>query len=112
MGILLDESGHDRYELDADYPWDVPRVGLGQGYGAPMGAGVLIDLEGDDHYAPKLQVDCEVPQVFGRGLKAHHVQGAAAGYGPWAGGLGLLLDVSGDDVYAANSGQGWGSRQG
>lgn len=94
VGLLLDATGNDTY-IAHDKPTDFPsaqtaerNVSLAQGCGFGRradyldgrshagGIGILIDIQGDDHY------QCG---VFGQG----------AGY--W-GGVGMLLDIQGDDV--------------
>ena len=68
-----------------------------QGFGGPLGFGVLDDLEGDDHYyAGGMWRDSypETPGYEGWG------QGVGAGIRQVAdGGIGVLLDGGGDDVY-------------
>ena len=118
LGLLFDASGNDRYTSH----------GFSLGFGGPQGVGVVIDLQGDDHYecgnkypsaynaedAPNakpgdalFQYDC-----FGLGTgsgkriltKRHDWQAYSV-----AGGWGLLLDVEGNDRYqSANFSQGHG----
>jgi hypothetical protein len=87
LGILLDRAGNDRYHAAM---W-------AQGFGAPMGFGVLDDLEGKDHYyCGGLYLDSypETPGYEGWG------QGVGAGLRQVAcGGIGVILDGGGDDVY-------------
>jgi hypothetical protein len=87
MGILIDRSGNDDYHAAM---W-------AQGFGGPLGWGMLDDIEGDDHYyLGGLWRDSypETPGYEGWG------QGVGAGIRQVAdGGIGILLDGSGDDVY-------------
>ena len=87
MAVLVDGAGVDRYRV-ATY---------GQGYGGPLGVGVLWDTAGNDTYDGVGLVDTKDgrgrlswTQGVGRGLRL--------GVG---GGIGLLLDDAGDDRYAA-----------
>lgn len=87
VGLLIDRSGHDDYRAAM---W-------AQGFGAPLGFGLLDDIEGDDHYFsggnwPDSYE--ETPGLEGWG------QGVGAGIRQVAnGGIGVILDGSGDDVY-------------
>ena len=87
LGILIDRKGRDDYHAAM---WS-------QGFGHPLGFGVLDDLEGDDHYyAGGLYRDSypETPGYEGWS------QGVGAGIRQVAnGGIGVILDGSGDDVY-------------
>jgi len=87
VGILVDRAGGDRYHAAM---WD-------QGFGAPLGFGVLDDLEGADHYyTGGLYPDSypETPGYEGWG------QGVGAGLRQVAdGGIGVILDGGGDDLY-------------
>lgn len=87
LGILVDRAGHDRYHAAM---WD-------QGFGGPLGFGLLDDLDGDDRYfTGGLYADSypDTPGYEGWG------QGVGAGLrGVADGGLGVLLDGGGDDVY-------------
>lgn len=87
IGILLDRAGNDSYRAAM---W-------AQGYGAPLGFGVLEDLDGKDHYyAGGLYLDSypETPGYEGWS------QGIGAGLRQVAnGGIGVILDGGGDDVY-------------
>jgi hypothetical protein len=87
LGILLDRAGNDRYRAAM---W-------AQGFGAPMGFGVLDDVDGKDHYyCGGLYLDSypETPGYEGWG------QGVGAGLRQVAcGGIGAILDGGGDDVY-------------
>ena len=87
LGILLDRAGNDRYHAAM---W-------AQGFGNPLGFGVLDDLSGDDHYfCGGLYYDSyeETPGYEGWG------QGIGAGLRQVAnGGIGVILDGGGDDQY-------------
>ena len=87
LGILIDRDGDDRYRCTM---W-------GQGFGAPLGFGLLNDVAGDDSYfIGGLYPDSyeETPGLEGWG------QGVGAGIRQVAnGGIGVLLDGSGDDTY-------------
>ena len=87
IGILLDKNGNDQY-----------RAALSaQGFGGPLGFGILDDLHGDDAYhcgGYYLDGYPETPGYDGWG------QGIGAGLRQIAaGGIGILLDGDGDDVY-------------
>ncbi|MGA2033667.1 MAG: hypothetical protein ABSG68_15540 [Thermoguttaceae bacterium] len=88
IGILIDRSGNDQYHAAM---W-------AQGFGGPLGFGLLDDLKGDDHYYcgglyPN-SYKPETPGYEGWG------QGVGAGIRQVAsGGIGVLLDGAGDDVY-------------
>ena len=83
LGILLDRAGNDRYHAAM---W-------AQGFGNPLGFGVLDDLSGDDHYfCGGLYYDSyeETPGYEGWG------QGIGAGLRQVAnGGIGVILDGGG-----------------
>ena len=87
LGILIDRSGKDDYHAAM---W-------AQGFGAPLGFGLLDDLSGDDHYySGGMWEDSypETPGMEGWG------QGVGAGLRQVAdGGIGVILDGNGDDVY-------------
>lgn len=87
VGILLDRAGNDTYHAAM---W-------AQGFGAPLGFGVLDDLDGKDrYYAGGLYLDSypETPGYEGWS------QGVGAGLRQVAnGGIGAILDGGGDDVY-------------
>ncbi len=87
VGILVDRAGNDTYRAAM---W-------AQGFGAPLGFGVLDDLGGRDHYyAGGLYPDSypETPGYEGWG------QGVGAGLRQVGdGGIGAILDGGGDDVY-------------
>jgi hypothetical protein len=88
IGILIDREGTDRYHAAL---W-------GQGFGGPLGFGLLDDLAGKDHYSlgglyPN-SFKPETPGYDGWG------QGVGAGLRQVAnGGIGVLLDGGGDDLY-------------
>ena len=87
LGFLVDRAGNDRYHAAM---W-------AQGFGGPLGFGLLDDLDGDDHYyAGGLYLDTypETPGYEG------WAQGVGAGLRAVAnGGVGVILDGGGDDVY-------------
>ena len=90
LGLLLARSGKN----DKD---DFHAAMWGQGFGHPLGFGVLDDLDGNDHYyIGGMWRDSypETPGYEGWG------QGVGAGIRQSAdGGIGVLLDGGGDDVY-------------
>lgn len=87
IGILLDRSGNDSYRGAL----------LAQGVGAPLGIGILDDIDGADSYYA--------------GGKYPGGYDDSAGFGGWSqgvgigprgsanGGIGVLLDGGGDDIY-------------
>jgi hypothetical protein len=88
VGILLDRTGRDDYHAAM---WD-------QGFGGPLGFGLLADLEGNDHYYTgglyPNSYKPETPGYEGWG------QGVGAGLRQVAdGGIGVILEGGGDDVY-------------
>ncbi len=87
VGILCDRKGNDSYHAAM---W-------AQGFGNPLGFGVLDDLDGADHYyCGGLYYDSypETPGYEGWG------QGVGAGLrGVANGGVGAILDGGGDDQY-------------
>jgi len=87
LGLLIDRGGNDRYRCAM---W-------GQGFGGPLGFGLLDDVSGDDQYfIGGVYPDSypETPGLEGWG------QGVGAGIRQVAnGGIGVLLDGSGDDNY-------------
>ena len=88
IGILIDRAGKDRYHAAM---W-------AQGFGGPLGFGLLDDLTGQDHYSlGGLYANSfkpETPGYEGWG------QGVGAGLRQVAnGGIGVLLDGGGDDLY-------------
>lgn len=88
VGILLDRGGNDDYHAAM---W-------AQGFGGPLGFGLLDDLDGKDHYysggAYRNSYYPETPGYEGWG------QGVGAGIRQVAcGGLGVMLDGGGDDTY-------------
>ena len=88
IGILIDREGNDRYHAAM---W-------GQGFGGPLGFGLLDDLAGNDHYTlGGLYANSfkpETPGYEGWG------QGVGAGLRQVAnGGIGVLLEGGGDDRY-------------
>ncbi len=87
IGLLIDRAGKDDYRAAM---W-------AQGFGGPLGFGLLDDLSGDDHYfCGGMWRDSypETPGMEGWG------QGVGAGLRQVAdGGIGVILDGAGDDVY-------------
>ncbi len=87
LGLLVDRCGNDQYRAAM---WD-------QGFGGPLGLGILDDLEGDDsYYTGGLYPDSypETPGYEGWG------QGIGAGIrGVADGGIGVLLEGAGHDTY-------------
>jgi hypothetical protein len=106
IGLLLDESGDDQFRLESlDAAF---KSGQSQGFGGPLGAGALIDLEGNDTF-----VDTDTLVIESDWGTQDFVQGAAWGGAgrQWSGGLGWLLDGKGNDTYhgmAAAQGVGTG----
>jgi hypothetical protein len=102
IGILLDKSGKDDYRAAM---WT-------QGFGGPLGFGLLDDLDGNDRYYCggmwRTSYYPETPGYEGWG------QGVGAGLrSVTSGGIGIILDGSGDDVYEYDYfGQGGGYWQG
>jgi hypothetical protein len=88
LGILLDRAGKDDYHAAM---W-------AQGFGGPLGFGVLDDLEGDDHYyCGGMWRDSYYPETPGY---EGWGQGVGAGLrGVADGGIGVILEGGGDDVY-------------
>ena len=116
VGILIDEEGDDTYMGDrrvqgqAIHGFGILFDGGGrddyraalfaQGVGGPLGAGLLVDHSGDDHYFA--------------GGKYPDSYNESPGFGSWSqgigvgardvanGGIGVLLDGSGNDQYEAD----------
>ena len=87
LGILIDRGGDDRYRCAM---W-------GQGFGGPLGFGLLDDATGDDQYFAGGVYPDSYPET--PGLEGW-AQGVGAGIRQVAnGGIGVLLDGSGDDLY-------------
>jgi len=87
VGILLDYGGRDDYRAAM---W-------AQGFGGPLGFGLIDDLDGDDHYYVGGRFYDSYPETpgydgWGQGVGAG-IRGAANG------GIGVLLEGNGDDVY-------------
>ena len=113
VGILVDYAGDDRYIgvrrvqgqaigglgllVDRDGKDDYRAAMWAQGFGGPLGFGLLDDFSGDDHYfCGGMWQDSypETPGMEGWG------QGVGAGLRQVAnGGIGAILDGGGDDVY-------------
>lgn len=87
LGILIDRGGNDDYRAAM---W-------AQGFGGPLGFGLLDDISGDDHYYAGGTWRDSYPETPGyEGWS----QGVGAGLRQVAnGGFGVILDGSGDDVY-------------
>ena len=87
VGILVDRDGNDTYHASL----------YAQGFGGPLGFGLIDDTAGDDHY-----------YAGGVNLDSY---GDSPGYAGWSqgmgagprgianGGVGVMLDGGGDDVY-------------
>jgi hypothetical protein len=118
VGILIDYAGNDRYSglrrvqgqalgglgvlIDREGKDDYHAAMWAQGFGGPLGFGLLEDVKGDDHYyCGGLYVnsyindkDNPTPGYEGWG------QGVGGGIRACAnGGIGVILDGAGDDVY-------------
>ncbi len=87
ISININDKGNDIYNV----------TGYGQGFGGTLGAGLVIDYEGNDRYyaggkynhAPLRPEDYRsLSQGFGFGVRPH-----------WGGGIGLLYDGDGNDTY-------------
>lgn len=88
LGILLDRAGKDDYHAAM---WV-------QGFGGPLGFGLLDDLEGNDHYyCGGMWRTSYYPET--QGYEAWG-QGVGAGLrSVTSGGIGVILDGGGDDLY-------------
>lgn len=87
IGLLIDRGGKDDYHAAM---W-------AQGFGGPLGFGLIDDLAGDDHYYVGGQWYDSYPETpgyegWGQGVGSG-IRGAANG------GIGVLLEGAGDDVY-------------
>ncbi len=87
LGLLVDHGGNDDYHSAM----------LSQGLGNPGGAGILVDVSGEDHYYvggyyPDSYEEHPGYDGWGQGIGAGIRQVAC-------GGLGVILDGGGDDVY-------------
>ena len=113
VGILIDNAGNDSYSglrrnqgsALGGIAMHIDRAGddsyhsavYAQGFGGPLGFGVLDDLAGTDHYYAGGKWLDGYPDT--RGYDGWS-QGVGAGpRGVANGGIGLLLDGGGDDVY-------------
>ncbi len=87
VGLLIDRGGRDRYHAAM---W-------AQGFGGPLGFGMLDDVSGDDHYYAGGQYPDTYPETPGyEGWS----QGVGSGLRQVSnGGIGVILDGAGDDVY-------------
>ena len=91
LGILIDRNGDDRYHAAM---W-------AQGFGGPLGFGLLDDLQGKDHYYSgglylNSYLDDKNPTPGYEGWG----QGVGSGLRAVAnGGVGVILDGGGDDIY-------------
>jgi hypothetical protein len=119
LGLLVDRLGEDTFT----------NAGYGLGFGAPLGLGALLDLEGDDHYEcggqiassynplehpevkpgdPGFQYDC-FGLGAGSGFRVVRRTGETLAFEGLAGGIGFLMDLEGEDRYrSANFSQGAG----
>jgi hypothetical protein len=114
VGILIDRAGNDRYRglrrvqgsalagvgilLDRSGKDDYHAAMWAQGFGGPLGFGLLDDLDDNDHYYCggmwRTSYYPETPGYEG------WCQGVGAGLrGVAGGGIGVILDGGGDDVY-------------
>ncbi|MFC2172863.1 hypothetical protein ACFLU6_09560 [Acidobacteriota bacterium] len=105
LGCLVDLEGDDFYHC----------YSMAQGFGFTLGAGLLLDSDGNDRYVaedkdirfPSSQTDSHnssLAQGCGFGLRADFTDGHSL-----AGGVGTLVDLGGDDVYSCGVfGQGAG----
>jgi len=103
-GVIIDLAGNDTYQTDKKLA-----VGIGGGL---LGVGLVIDLQGDDHYdAGSRSLGCG---VFGVGGVIDHsgddeYRGYVASQGAGLFGVGVLADLAGDDTYfGAQQIQGYG----
>lgn len=97
IGALVDRAGQDTYDI----------VRNGQGYGGTKGAGLLVDVSGNDIYRADDTV-IHFPSAQSGEHNSSQVQGAGFGWraesgddSSMAGGVGVLVDGSGDDSYSA-----------
>ena len=119
LGLLVDRLGDDSFTS----------AGYALGFGAPLGLGALLDLDGDDTYEcgdrlisgynslehPEIQPDSPLFQYdcfglgMGSGFRIARHDGDAVSFDGLAGGIGFLIDLAGDDRYrSANFSQGAG----
>ncbi|MGB9688860.1 hypothetical protein, partial [Thermogutta sp.] len=87
VGLLIDREGQDDYHAAM---W-------AQGFGGPLGFGLIDDLTGDDHYYVGGRWYDSYPETpgyegWGQGVGSG-IRGAANG------GIGVLLEGAGDDTY-------------
>jgi hypothetical protein len=88
VGILLDRAGKDDYHAAM---W-------AQGFGGPLGFGLLDDIKGNDHYycggmwRTSYYPETQGYEAWGQGVGAG-LRGVADG------GIGVILDGNGDDLY-------------
>lgn len=87
VGVLIDREGQDDYHAAM---W-------AQGFGGPLGFGLIDDLAGDDHYYVGGRWYDSYPETpgyegWGQGVGSG-IRGAANG------GIGVLLEGAGDDTY-------------
>lgn len=97
LGLLLDGGGADAYDI----------VREGQGFGSTRGAGVLVDVEGNDRYTAD-DTQIEFPSAQTPAHNDSMAQGTGAGLRQTdgearsiPGGAGVLVDGAGDDLYSA-----------
>jgi hypothetical protein len=104
IAVSVDLAGDDRY-VNED------RLTPAQG-AAVLGAGVLLDVSGDDHYRSRYL--SQGSGQFGTGLLADlaghdHYSMEVAGQGCGLFGVGMLVDGGGNDTYSLHGdGQGYG----
>jgi hypothetical protein len=114
VGILIDTAGNDRYRgyrrcqgqalagvgilLDRAGKDDYHAAMWAQGFGGPLGFGVIDDIDGDDHYyCGGTWRDSYYPETPGYEAWG---QGIGAGLrGVTSGGLGIILEGNGNDEY-------------
>ena len=87
LSVLIDEKGNDKYSTTE----------LGEGFGGPLGAGLLIDVDGSDlYYAGGKYLHAPLAPFDYRALS----QGFGFGVRPYlGGGIGVIYDQAGNDVY-------------
>ena len=87
LGVLWNQGGDNQYSATK----------FAQGFGGALGAGLLYDEAGDDHYLAGFKH----PSGYGEpGHFQSFSQGVGMGFrGSLAGGLGWLIDQQGDDHY-------------
>ncbi len=92
--VIIDLSGDDEYIAETEA---LPSFGAGI-----LGCGILLDIDGDDHY--KGFYNSQGSGVFGVGLLADYAgndtyDAVELSQGAGAFGVGICMDYSGDDTY-------------